>query len=157
MRAEHGIRDAERRRHRRLLRTGDRGAGGHRRPACLLVSEQGLVLRQRPAVWNAEAGGGEDGVRASGRYRRYRGRRRRPRYSPDARRRLHRARARRQRLLVHRVLVHATVRKDVPRMDIARWALALAATLVAAKAVLLALLLVDGALPVARPWLPVAL
>jgi lipoteichoic acid synthase len=53
--------------------------------------------------------------------------------------------------------VYAAVTKDAPRIGVAPWALALFAALVAAKAALCALRLVDGALPVARPWLVVAL
>ena len=47
--------------------------------------------------------------------------------------------------------------KDAARIEVAPWALALFATLAAAKAALLALRMSDGALPVPRPWLAVAL
>src|SRR6266498_1852687 len=157
MRAERGIRDAERRRHRRVLGSGDRRARGHRGPARLFVPDQGLLLRQRPAARNVEAGGRQDRVRALRRYRRHRGGRPRSRHSPDACRRLRRAHARRQRLYLHDVRVRAAVTKDAPRIGVVSWAVALFVALAAAKAVLLALRLADGALPVARPWLPVAL
>jgi phosphoglycerol transferase MdoB-like AlkP superfamily enzyme len=58
---------------------------------------------------------------------------------------------------VHDVRVRAAVTKDAPRIGVVCWALSLFVVLAAAKAALLALRLADGALPVARPWLAVAL